>query len=157
MGPHHGQNRYGSCSAVSVQLLLGFHNYYNDRRIIEDKYLFEEENNPNKCINPMTINEYIISTRGLSEGIKPNDEEEIMAQDLKEGTTNENSYFLKILNLIPVSSGNSTQTNGLNQLLEERRIEKGLNESLATVTSSEELYEIKREIEHHFLLILLAH
>lgn len=37
--PLHGQNSTGTCGAVAAQLLLSYNNYYNDRRIIADKYL----------------------------------------------------------------------------------------------------------------------
>ncbi len=37
--PRHGENSTGSCGSVAVQLLLSYHNYYSDRRIIAPQYL----------------------------------------------------------------------------------------------------------------------
>ena len=58
--PRHGDNDGNSCTTVAIQLLLSFNNYYNDRRIIDDIYLFGDEsnnpeNNPNYCIDPNKI------------------------------------------------------------------------------------------------------
>ena len=34
--PEHGENETGTCGAVAAQLMLSYHNYYSDRRIIAD-------------------------------------------------------------------------------------------------------------------------
>ncbi len=38
--PCHGSNNKESCTAVATQLLLSYHNYYNDRRIIGPEHLY---------------------------------------------------------------------------------------------------------------------
>ena len=38
--PYYGYNEHGTCTSVATQLILGYHNYYNDRRIISPEYLF---------------------------------------------------------------------------------------------------------------------
>ena len=37
--PRHGKNESGSCGAIAAQLLLSYHNYYSDRRILPENYL----------------------------------------------------------------------------------------------------------------------
>ncbi len=73
--PTHGYNLHGTCGSVAAQILLGYNNYYNDRRIIAPQHLNGEWNNstgnndiydpanyrnrdfnPNVCIDPMKIN-----------------------------------------------------------------------------------------------------
>lgn len=72
--PTHGKNVHGTCGSVAAQLLLGYNNFYNDRRIISPEYLngnwnnFNGNNdiydptnyntpgdNPNACNDPRTI------------------------------------------------------------------------------------------------------
>ena len=72
--PMHGQNLGNTCGSVAAQLLLSYNNYYNDRCIIAPDYLnggwnnvtgnnnindpanyTNPEQNPNACINPMTM------------------------------------------------------------------------------------------------------
>ena len=38
----------GSCGAIATQLLLGYHNYYTDRRIINTDYLNGYNDNPSE-------------------------------------------------------------------------------------------------------------
>lgn len=66
-------NNTGTCGPIAAQLLLGFNNYYNDRRIIPDKYLngysdtanavVNKELNPNHCTDPTTFNMWTTGTR----------------------------------------------------------------------------------------------
>lgn len=60
--PFRGPNNGTSCSAVAIQLLLSYHNYYSDRRIIDNQFLFgnnnnpaDRERNPNFCIDPRSL------------------------------------------------------------------------------------------------------
>ena len=58
--PRYGNNTDGTCVTVAAQLLLSYNNYYNDRRIIDNIYLFGDEinnpeDNPNYCQNPEKI------------------------------------------------------------------------------------------------------
>ena len=72
--PTHGENKYGTCGSVAAQLLLGYNNYYNDRRIIAPKHLnggwnnakenddifdvdnyLSPQNDPNVCYNPSSL------------------------------------------------------------------------------------------------------
>ena len=65
--PRHGLNSEGTCTTVAIQLLLSYNNYYNDRRIIPDEYLFgnatiNPERNPNYCADPNSIDSYILGS-----------------------------------------------------------------------------------------------
>ena len=104
IGPHHGKNENGTCSAIASQIMLGYHNYYSDRRIIDNKYLFSGEEGPNTCLNPMKITSKIIGTKGINE----------------DGSDIENSYFAKVVEAIPKSSGADKIVSGLETLLNER-------------------------------------
>lgn len=69
--PKHGKNNGYSCAAVSIQLLLSYNNYYNDRRIIDNAHLFTI--NPNNVTDPMLItNEILGSTQGYHDFIVNN-------------------------------------------------------------------------------------
>lgn len=69
--PKYGNNTNGTCVTVASQLLLSYNNYYNDRRIIDNMYLFGDEtnnpeNNPNYCQDPEKItSETIGSTQSF--------------------------------------------------------------------------------------------
>jgi len=106
--PLHGQNQTGTCGAVAAQLLLSYNNYYNDRRIIEDKYLnggeSEPEKSPNLCSNPMLMNKHTLGTRGYYEN----------------GSDDTNSYFSYVVSKIPANAYSYQVTNGLNNILMER-------------------------------------
>lgn len=76
-----GDNVHGTCGSVAAQLLLSYHNFYNDRRIIAPEYLnggwtnalgdgdiFNAQNykspnrDPNVCEDPYTTNYYAIGS-----------------------------------------------------------------------------------------------
>ncbi|MDE5553319.1 MAG: hypothetical protein K2I67_02120 [Malacoplasma sp.] len=120
--PTHGKNdsngSYGNgnsqtCGAVAAQLLLGYNNYYNDRRIIPDRYLngYNDETNsvsipernPNYCLDPMTLNEWTAGTRSEDTG--------------------DNSFYSKMVTSImePNTSGASNKKvkNGIDKYLKE--------------------------------------
>ena len=79
--PTFGDNEHNTCGSVAVQLLLGYNNYYNDRRIISPNYLnggwnnntgnndiFDVANysapydNLNVCYDPENLNSNILGT-----------------------------------------------------------------------------------------------
>ena len=80
VNPKYGNNKHGTCGSVASQLLLGFNNYYNDRRIVDVQYLnggwkaansddiFDSSNylspsdNINVCSNPMSLTSDIAGT-----------------------------------------------------------------------------------------------
>jgi hypothetical protein len=109
--PLHGQNSTGTCGAVAAQLLLSYNNYYNDRRIIADKYLngssSDPEKSPNLCSDPMLMNSYTLGTRGYYE----------------DGSDDENSYFSYIVDIIPKSAYNTQVRDGLKTILNTRNNE----------------------------------
>lgn len=71
-----GNGNTGTCGPVAAQLLLGYHNYYSDRRIIPDRFLngYDDETgrvirtyeNPNYCTNPMLMTSATLGTRSES-------------------------------------------------------------------------------------------
>lgn len=69
--PIHGVNNGESCTTIAIQLLLSYNNYYNDRRIIANEYLFGTSEsyanrNPNYCSNPLSMTSYTVgSTQGF--------------------------------------------------------------------------------------------
>lgn len=83
--PFIGANTEGTCSSVATQLLLNYHNYFTDRRIIDDDYLFEDldddneeitERNPNTCRDPCLMNSYTLGStdafyNSIVSGIEP--------------------------------------------------------------------------------------
>ncbi len=121
----------GTCSAVAAQLLLSYNNYYNDRRIISNCYLFDGEDGPNTCTNPLSMTNKILGTRGLKE----------------DGSDETNSYFHKIVEKIPASSSASQIRTGMDSLLYERKNELGINIDLAKVSYGTDLSMIKSEID----------
>ena len=78
--PLHGFNEHGTCGSVAAQILLGYNNYYNDRRIIDVEHLYGDwigsassnlydksnyvypERNMNVCNNPMSLTRYTTGT-----------------------------------------------------------------------------------------------
>ena len=63
MAPHaptHGENTVGTCTAVAVQLLLSYNNYYHDRRIIDNIHL--NAHNPHNILNPMDVSSEILGS-----------------------------------------------------------------------------------------------
>ncbi len=77
-GGVYGNGNSGTCGAVAAQLLLGYNNYYNDRRIIEDRFLngYDDttntvtlpERNPNYCSDPMLMTNWTTGTRSENTG-----------------------------------------------------------------------------------------
>jgi len=109
--PQHGNNSSGTCGAVAAQLLLSYHNYYSDRRIIANNYLngnstTEREKNPNYCSDPMSMTNYTLGTRGIEE----------------DGSDDPNSYFSRIVDKIPASATTSTVKKGIKFFLDENDI-----------------------------------
>ncbi len=109
--PKHGTNSTGTCGAVAAQLLLSYHNYYSDRRIIADRYLYGDsivvEENPNYCTDPMSMTPYTLGTRGINE----------------DGSDDENSYFHYLVENIPSNAYMSQVQNGINNILQARNNE----------------------------------
>ena len=131
--PMHGFNENGTCASVAVQLLLSYHNYYSDRRIIANEYLNGDnatlsERNPNYCEDPMDMSYFTLGTRGLCE----------------DGSDDENSYFAMIVALLteirPEVEWGWMKT-GINKILMER------NEVLEE-ESSENYPPINYTVEH---------
>ncbi len=112
-GGIYGNGNSGTCGAVAAQLLLGYNNYFNDRRIIPDKYLngynddtnsvSVPELNPNYCADPMTLNMWTGGTRSEATG--------------------ENSFYSKIISCImkpnTIGASNKEIKNGIDKYLKE--------------------------------------
>ncbi len=74
----YGNGNTGTCGAVAAQILLGYNNYYNDRRIIENRFLngYDDvsnsvkypERNPNLCTDPMSMTALTLGTRSEDTG-----------------------------------------------------------------------------------------
>ena len=65
--PRHGLNSNGTCTTVAIQLMLSYNNYYNDRRIIPNQFLFgtgtkNPERNPNFCADPTMKTSYTLGS-----------------------------------------------------------------------------------------------
>lgn len=121
--------------------MLGYHNYYSDRRIIDDKYLFSGEDGPNTCSNPMKISSNIIGTKGINE----------------DGSDIENSYFAKVVEEIPKSSGTDKIVSGLETLLNERKNELNINTDFANINKGNNISKIKTEIDAGRPIIITMH
>lgn len=106
--PKHGWNSTGTCGAVAAQLLLSYHNYYSDRRIIDNKYLNGSttniNSNPNLCTDPMRMTSYTLGTRGTRE----------------DGSDDSNSYFAYVVDKIPANATTGTMVKGIKNILSER-------------------------------------
>lgn len=73
-----GNNNTGTCGPVAAQILLSYNNYYNDRRIIANKYLngyddatnsvSDISKNPNFCTDPSYMDSYVIGSRSEDTG-----------------------------------------------------------------------------------------
>ena len=109
--PRHGWNSTGTCGAVAAQLLLSYHNYYSDRRIIDNKYLNGSttniNSNPNLCTDPMRMTSNTLGTRGTQEN----------------GSDDSNSYFSYVVNKIPANANTGTMVKGIKNILSERNNE----------------------------------
>ena len=105
VNPLHGDNETGTCGAVAAEMLLTYHNYYNDRRIIPENYLcMDDEASPNRCYDPMKMTIGTLGARGTIEK-----------------TSDPNSYFAKIVKKIPASAAYFDVTSGLKSILKERK------------------------------------
>lgn len=106
--PQHGKNTGGSCGAIAAQLLLSYHNYYSDRRIVANNHLNGGnafiEANPNLCPDPMSMTSLTLGTRGYNES----------------GSDDDNSYFHYVLNHIPCNAYDYQVRDGINRILEIR-------------------------------------
>ena len=123
-GVTYGEGNSGTCGPVAAQLLLGYNNFYNDRRIIPNKYLngydhttntvSDREKNPNTCSDPMHLDEW---TTGTS------------SENTKE------SFYYKIITSImkPNTSGASN-----------KEVKNGMDKYLSEVLSSSD-YSLKYE------------
>ena len=110
--PLHGENYHGSCGAIATEMVLCYNNFYNDRRIIPNKYLngdsgANKELNPNYCTDPMSMTTYTCGARGINEF----------------GNDDPNSYFRKILDVIPFYASHSEVRDGIKSILNERNNE----------------------------------
>ena len=104
--PRHGDNNGNSCTTVAIQLLLSFNNYYNDRRIIDDIYLFGDEsnnpeNNPNYCIDPNKITSETLGSK--------------------------QSFHDMLLNSYNIIGSFNSSSEGLESYLEDRNIDADVN------------------------------
>lgn len=110
LNPTHGTNSTGSCSAVATQLLMSYHNYYSDRRIIANENLNGSNTpslmnrNPNYCEDPMSMTSYTLGSRGTRE----------------DGSDDANSYFAMVLDAVPKGSATAGIKSGINTLLTNR-------------------------------------
>ena len=141
IGPHHGKNSSGTCSAVAAQILLSYHNYYSDRRIIDNKYLFTLEDGPNTCTNPMKMSSKIIGSTGIYE----------------DGSDITNSYFAKVVSAIPKSSGAIKIVSGMREIINEREEELNISGDLATISWGLSSSKIKNEIDDGRPIIISMH
>lgn len=107
--PKHGHNSTGTCGAIASQLLLSYHNYYSDRRLIDNRHLNGDSvnapySNPNYCSDPMSMASWVLGTRGYYE----------------DGHDDSNSYFAYIVNNIPSNAYDYQVTNGINTIISNR-------------------------------------
>lgn len=122
--PRHGWNSTGTCGAVAAQLLLSYHNYYSDRRIIDNRFLNGDATNPNAnpnlCADPMSMTSTTLGTRGRRE----------------DGSDDANSYFSYVVSKIPANATTSKVKNGIGNILSERNkeISGTINYSLGSKT-----------------------
>jgi hypothetical protein len=110
ISPTHGYNATGTCGAIAAEMLLTYHNYYSDRRIILNNYLNGDaidntEDNPNYCTDPILMTHETLGASGTDE-VDDDDS---------------NNYFAKIVKKIPSNAYYATVTSGLKSLLKERK------------------------------------
>ena len=119
VGPLIGYYYSNTCGPIASQLILGYHNYYNDRRIIEDRYLngYDDETNtvispslnPNYCYDPMYMSPSTLGTRSSSSG--------------------PNSFYLEMISRVKNEKDNTTymdeMRDGLAAYLNERITSSG--------------------------------
>ncbi len=102
-GVKYGEGNSGTCGPVAAQLLLGYNNFYNDRRIIPDKYLngydhtnntvSDREKNPNTCSDPMHLDEWTTGTS--SENTKDSFYYKIITSIMKKNATGASNKEVK--------------------------------------------------------------
>ncbi len=119
-GLEYGNGNSGTCGPVAAQLLLGYANYYNDRRIIADNFLngYDDDTNtvmyahrnPNYCSDPMTRDRFTTGTRSSATG--------------------QNSFYVEMITRImePNTSGADVDEvyGGIVSYLEDRETELGI-------------------------------
>lgn len=145
----YGNGNTGTCGPVAAQILLGYNNYYNDRRIIEDRYLngyddvhntvSNPELNPNHCSDPMTMTRQTIGTRSENTG--------------------DNSFYSKVVTSImkPNTDGSSLSEvcSGIKKILNENLISSDYTiDKEEKLLSSIKYDTIKSEIDAGRPLIL---
>ena len=112
--PIHGSNESNKCGAVAAQLLLSYNNYYSDRRIIPNNYLFgnpsNPDYNPNYCPDPMTMSPYTLGT-------------------ISSGNQSDN-YFLYLVDKIPGNATTLQVKNGINSVMNDRNSTLGPTETI---------------------------
>ena len=115
--PTHGTNNGTSCTTVATQLMLSYNNYYNDRRLIPNRYLNgtqtnDSERNPNYCADPMLANSFTLGSNQLfhddlfdkgvtSYPINAKNSLNLYLSELNEGLTNKISYTIKCKDTFP--------------------------------------------------------
>ncbi len=125
LDPMHGTNTTGTCGAVASQLLLSYHNYYSDRRIISNENLngsdtaTERHLHLNYCEDPMSMTPETLGSRGEQE----------------DGSDDPNSYFAMVVDAIPANATVSQVKNGIAALLVNRNNQLASNISY-TVSST---------------------
>ena len=108
--PRHGDNENGTCGAVAAQLMLSYHNYYSDRRIIANQFLngsdttLERHLHPNFCLDPMSMTRETLGSRGKKE----------------DGSDDANSYFTRIVKEIPASAMPGRIRRGIRNIINNR-------------------------------------
>ena len=110
----HGHNPQAACAAVASQLLLNYHNYYSDRRLIDNGYLFNGQNNPNYCTDPMTMTSYTLGSTGES---------------FTEPLTN--NYFAYIHDIIQDNASADSVESGIQTIISDRNDELGIGNSIS--------------------------
>ena len=125
-GGSYGNGNSGTCGPVAAQLMLSYNNYYNDRRIIENRFLngFNDASNsvtnparnPNLCTDPASMTSWTLGSRSEDTGV--------------------NSYYSNVVTTImPANTSGSSITqirNGMRTLLGQRLANNGF-----TVNSDE--------------------
>lgn len=115
--PRHGNNSTGTCGAVAAQLMLSYHNYYSDRRIIAEEHLNGNwngttntfftinnlEQSPNTCTDPRTMNRNTLGSNGYNENTA-------------------NTFFNVMVNAIPASATTDQVRNGMRNVLNNRNV-----------------------------------
>lgn len=105
--PIYGNNTTGTCVAVAAQILLTYNNYFNDRRIIDNKFLYgsetDPEKNPNFCTDPTSMTPYTIGS--------------------KSEPTGDDSYYAYVLSYMPKGISDRESAEKLKSILNKRNQE----------------------------------